>query len=153
MRGAFSSLVRWLTVAVFGSRRFYFRPEQAEFPVAHQSFDFLHRPFPGRCAAGRASFDALRSTNNSVNIEDPNEISFIGETSATFARRFPPKGRSPFPSSRDAADCSEINLLATACGFFQQWQDRQKTSQCQSQRFIATASAAAATTARAAAAA
>src|SRR5919108_6061628 len=113
MRGVFSSLFRWLTVAIFGSRRFYFRPEQAEFPVAHQSAcDLLEKPFPGRCATGRASTDALRRLNNSVNIEDPHEISFIRETLAAIARRFPPKGRSPFASSRDARKSPQKDILA-----------------------------------------
>src|ERR1043166_1630274 len=94
MRGLFSSLFRWLTAAAFGSRRFYFRPEQAEFPVAHQSAcNLLYGPFRGRRADGRASIDALRFHNNSVNIEDPHEISFIRETFAPFAWRLPPKGR------------------------------------------------------------
>src|SRR5438270_14016163 len=116
MRGVFSSLFRWITVAVFGSRRFYFRPEQAEFPVTHQTawdLDLSDEPVRGRCAAGCASIDALRLTNNSVNIEDLNEISFIRETFATFARRFPPKGRTPRPLSGRAAESSpQANILA-----------------------------------------
>src|ERR1700730_826825 len=132
MRGVFSSLFRLLTVATFDSRRFYFRPEQAEFPVTHQSVcNLLNGPFQGRCATGRASIDALRRTNNSVNIEDLYEISFIRETFAAFARRFPPKGRSPSASSGDAGpSSSQKNLLAAIGGFFQQRHDREKSGQC-----------------------
>src|SRR3954469_23178333 len=130
MRGVFSSRFRWLTVAIFGSRRFYFRPEQAEFPVTHQSAcDLRNGPFQGRYAAGRASIDALRRTNNSVYIEDQYEISFTRDTLATFARRFPPKGRSSLASSGDAGPSPQENLLATTHGSFQQRQDREKPSQ------------------------
>ena len=116
-----------------GSRRF-FRPKQAEFPVTHQTawdLDLSDEPVRGRCAAGRASIDALRLTNNSVNIEDSHEISFIGETLAAFARRFPPKGRPPRPLSGRAAKSSpQTNILAATCGiFWRKRQDREKSSQ------------------------
>src|SRR5215212_818132 len=140
MRGVFSSPLRWLNSAVFGSRRSYFRPEQAEFLVTHQTF--VDRPFRGRWVTGCASIDALRSTNNSVNIEETHEISFIRETFAPFARRIPPKGRSPGASSGHASDCSQENLLAATCSFFHQRQHRQKTGRRQwSQWFAATAAA------------
>src|SRR4051794_34568556 len=130
MRGRFSSRFRWLTVAIFGSRRFYFRPEQAEFPVTHQSAcDLRNGPFLGRYAAGRASIDALRRTNNSLYIKDPYEISFTREALAAFARRFPSKGRSPVASAGDAGQSPQENLLATPCGYFQQRQVGEKTSQ------------------------
>ena len=146
MRGGFSSRIRWLIMAAFGSRRSYFRPEQAEFPVTYQSFDFVNRPFRGRCVTGCASTDALCSTNNSVNIELQHEISSIRETSAPFARRFPPKGRSTAASSEHAHQRPKENLLATIPGLLQQRKWRQKTGQRQhSQWFSATA-----TTARAA---
>src|SRR5437763_16172003 len=114
MRGVFSSLFRCITVALFGSRRFYFRREQAEFPVTHQTaWDLSDEPVRGRCAAGRASIDALRLPNNSVNIEDSHEISFIRETLAAFARKFPPKGR-PRRASSGRADQSrpQAHILA-----------------------------------------
>src|SRR4029077_15391372 len=99
MRGVFTSLFRWIIATIFDSRRFYFRRKQAEFPVTHQTaWDLSDEPVRGRCVAGCASTDALRLTNNSVNIEDLHEISFIRETLAAFARRFPPKGRPPRPS-------------------------------------------------------
>ena len=149
MRGVFSSLFRSLVMAAFGSRRSYFRPEQAEFPAAHQSFDFVNRPFRGRCVAGCASTDALRSINNSVNIEHQHEISFIRETLAPFARRFPPKGRSSVASSEHAYQRPQANLLAAFPGLLQQRKRRQETGQCQQSQWFR--AAAAATTARAAA--
>ena len=147
MRGVSSSLFRWITVAVFGSKRFYFRPEQAEFPVAHQSacnLCLLYLPFIGRCAAGCASVDALRRTNNSVTIEDPHEISSIRETLATFARRLSPKGRPPFASSGDAGQSSQAHILAATRGPFRQRQNPEKIKQCHPQRFAAAAAATAA---------
>ena len=149
MRGVFSSLFRSLVMAAFGSRRSYFRPEQAEFPATHQSFDFVNRPFRGRCVAGCASIDALRLTNNSVNIDHQHEISFIRETSAPFARKFPPKGRSPVASSKRARQSPQENLLATVRRLLQQRRRRQKAGQCQQSQWFSVA--ATATTARAAA--
>ena len=145
MRGFSSSLFRWITVAGFGSRRFYFRRNQAEFPVTHQSAcDLRYEPFSGRCATGCASIDALRRINNSVNIEDPHEISFIREALAAFARRLSPKGR-PRASSGTAGPSSQANILAATRGSFRQRQNPEKTSHGKSQRFPAAASAAAAT--------
>jgi len=130
MRGGFSSLLRCLTVALFGSRRFYFRPEQAEFPVAYQSVcDLLENPFRGRCATGGASTDALRRLKNSVNIEDQHEISFIRETLAPFARGLPPKGRSSSAPSGDARQSSQKDILAANSGIFRRQQDREKGGQ------------------------
>ena len=129
MRGVFSSRFRLLTVATCGSRRFYFRPEQAEFPVTHQSVcNLLNGPFQGRYATGRASIDALRPTNNSVNIEDLYEISFIRETFAPFAWRLPPKGRSPRAASITGAGPSpEKDILAETGGAFWQRQRPKET--------------------------
>ena len=120
MRGGLSSLIRWLTEAVFGSIRPYFRREQAEFPVTHPSAcNLLYGPLPGWCAAGRASIDALRCTNNSVNIEDQHEISFIREATAAFARRLSAEGRA-FSSARDPRQHAKENLVAAVCGVFYQ---------------------------------
>ena len=149
MRGVFSSRFRWLVIAAFGSRRSYFRPEQAEFPAVHQSFDFVNRPLGGRCPAGCASIDALRSTNNSVIIEHQHEISSIGETFPPSAgRKFPPKGRSSVASSKHASKRPQKNLLAAVRGLFQRQRHRQKAGKCQqSKRFIAPATATTSTTA------
>ena len=141
MRGVSSSLFRWVTAAVFGSRRFYFRRKQAEFPVTHQyACNLRYEPFPGRCAAGRASIDALRPTNNSVNIEDPHEISFIREAPATFARRLSPKGR-PRASSGTAGPSSQANILAATRGFFRQRKNPEKTSSHGKSQWLAATSA------------
>jgi hypothetical protein len=142
MRGFSSSPFRWLIVAAFGSKRVHSRPEEAEFPVARQSACRL-QPFPGQRAAGCASIDALRSYNNSVNIEDPHEISSIWETLAPIAWRLSPKGRSPFAQSRRAGQSCSEDILATHRGFFWKWQKRGETSAVRdgfnSQRFITAA--------------
>ena len=144
MRGFFSSLFRWLTAAAFGSRRFYFRPEQAEFPAAHQSAcNILQEPFRGRRAAGCASIDALRSYDNSVNIEDPHEIAFIRETFAPFAWRLPPKGRSPRAASVTSAGPNpEKDILAETGGAFWQRQRPKETRHCFPEWRAATAASA-----------
>ena len=146
MRGVSSSLFRWITVAVFGSRRFYFRRNQAEFPVTHQSVcNLRYEPLLGRCATGRASIDALRRTNNSVNIEDPHEISFIREALAAFARRLSPKGRPrPIASSGIAGQTPQANILAATRGSFRQRQNPEKISYSRSQRLAAESASAAA---------
>ena len=148
MRGVFSSLFRSLVMAAFGSRRSYFRPEQAEFPAVHQSFDFVNRPLGGRCPAGCASIDALRSTNNSVIIEHQHEISSIGETFPPFAgRKFPPKGRASAASSEHASKCPQENLLAAVRGLLQrQWHGQQAGKCQQSKWFIAAVPTATTTT-------
>jgi len=145
MRGVSSSLFRWVTAAVFGSRRFYFRRKQAEFPVTHQyACNLRYEPFPGRCAAGRASIDALRRTNNSVNIEDQHEISFIREALAAFARRLSPKGRPRASSGIATQSRPQANVLAATRGSFRQRQGPEKTSDGRPQRLSATSTAAAA---------
>jgi hypothetical protein len=79
----------------------------------------LFATFRGRRAAGCASVDALRPFNNSVNIEDKHEISFIRETLAPFARRVPTEGRSPALSTR-ASESAQENILAESRGIFRQ---------------------------------
>ena len=138
MRGAFSSLVRWLTVAVFGSRRFYFRPEQAEFPVTHQSACYLlDDPLRGWCVTGGASLDALRRINNSVNIEDLHEISFIREAPASHARRIPQKGRSTAAFSRSALESPQKDVLAAIGSIFWKRTNHQESGAGFAQRIAA----------------
>ena len=145
MRGVSSSLFRWVTVAEFGSSRFHFRRKQAEFPVTHQNAcNLRYEPFAGRCAAGRASIDALRRTNNSVNIEDQHEISFIREALAAFARRLSPKGRPRASSGIATQSRPQADILAATRGFFRQRQNPEKTSHGKSQRLSAACAAAAA---------
>ena len=119
MRLLASSLFRWLTVAVYGSK--HSRPGEVEFPGASQNAGGLWT-FRGRRAAGCASVDALRPFNNSVNIEDKHEISFIRETLAPFARRVPTERRSPALSTR-AGESAQENILAETRGIF--WQRRE----------------------------
>ena len=124
-----SSLARWLTVAA--CVRVHFRREEAEFP-AKSSRDggtcrLLEGTFRGPRVAGCASTDALRPFNNSVNLEDQNEISFIRETLAASARRTPKKGRSKAAFSECAPESSKENILAAVSGIFWKRRNRQET--------------------------
>jgi len=136
MRLLASSLFRWLTVAVYGSN--HSRPDAVEFPAAWQNAVWTLR---GRRAAGCASVDALRPFNNSVNIEDKHEISFIRETLAPFARRVPTERRPP-ALSRRAGESAQENILAKSRGIF--WQRRNwKETGARFTQWFAPASAAA----------
>jgi hypothetical protein len=88
-----SSLFRRLATAVGGLRQVRSRHLETEFPAASQIACRLPT-HSGLWFAGCASFDALLSHDNWVNIEDQHDISFIGETSAPFAWWLPTKGRS-----------------------------------------------------------
>ena len=136
MRLLASSLFRWLTVAVYGSN--HSRPGEVEFPGASQNAGSLFGTFRGRRAAGCASVDALRPFNNSVNIEDKHEISFIRETLAPFARRVPTEGRSPALSTR-AGESTQENILAESRGIFWQRRKRKETGARIAQWFAAAA--------------
>jgi hypothetical protein len=139
MRLLASSLLRWMTVAAYGSRRVHFRREEAEFPAASQNAcRLLEGPFRGRRATGCASIDALRSFNNSVNIEDQHEISLIRETSAPFARWLPKKGRSRPASAGDARESSAENILAAVPGIFWKWPAGQEARVSVAQRLAIT---------------
>ena len=139
MRLLASSLLRWMTVAAYGSRRVHFRREEAEFPAASQNAcRLLERPFRGRRATGCASIDALRSFNNSVNIEDQHEISLIRETSAPFAWWLPKKGRSRPASAGDARESSAENILAAFPGIFWKWPAGQEARISVAQRLAIT---------------
>lgn len=116
-----SSLLRWLTAAAYGSRRVHFRRDGTEFLMASQS------ACNGSRAAGCASIDALRPHKNWVNFKDNYEISFIRETFAAFARRFPTEGRSP-ASSRRACASSQENILAAIGCVFRRKRRRQDTA-------------------------
>jgi hypothetical protein len=113
------SLFRWLTVAAGGSRRVRFRLKEVEFPTASASVrKLLERTLRGSRAADRASIDALRPCNNSVNLKDNHELSFIRETLAPSARGVPTKGRSPFALSKRERESSQENILAASRRIF-----------------------------------
>jgi hypothetical protein len=148
MRLPASSLLRCLTVAAHGSRRVHSRRKEAEFPAASQNAcRLLEGPFRGRRAAGCASIGALRSFNNSVNIEDQHEISFIRETLAPSARRVPKTGRSRSWSalSGHARESSQEDVLAAGGCFFWQRSAGSKTGCAIAQRHAATRTAGAQT--------
>src|SRR5437868_3894411 len=122
MRFPASSLLRWLTVAA--CVRIHFRREEVEFPAASRNAcNLLEGTFRGRRVAGCAPIGALRPFNNSVNLEDQNEISFIRETFAPFARRSPKKGRSKAALSRRAPEAPQENILAAVGGIFWKWRN------------------------------
>jgi hypothetical protein len=140
-----SSLARWLTVAA--CVRVHFRREEAKFPAKSQNAcRLLEGTFRGPRVAGCASTDALRPFNNSVNLEDQNEISFIRETLAASARRTPKEGRSKAAFSECAPESSQENILAAVSGIFWKRRNRQETGVCFgfgfAQRFAAAAVAA-----------
>jgi hypothetical protein len=129
MRALASSLFRYLKPAACISKRIHFRPKQTEFPAASQNAcRLLEKAFFGPRAAGRASTDALRRYNNSVNLEDQNEISFIREAPASFAWWIPKKGRSTRPPSRGAPECPQENILAAVGGVFRKRRDDKESS-------------------------
>src|SRR3977135_120544 len=109
MRTFASSLLRWLTVAAYGSRRVYFRHNGTEFPMVSLSTDKFGT-LRGPRAAGCASSDAPRPITNWVNFKDKYETSFTWETFAAFARRIPTKERSPALSRRRREGLQE-NIL------------------------------------------
>ena len=112
-----SLMDHWLTCA--GCLSNYSRRNEAEFPAA-QTANKL-RTLRGLPAADGASFDALRPNENSVNLKDQYEISFIREKSAAFARRLPTKGRwSLALSAGDPKSASEKNVLAKNHSAFHQ---------------------------------
>ena len=135
MRALASSLFRWLTVAVYGSK--YSWPGEVGFPAAWQNAVWAFR---GRRATGCASIDALRPFNNSVNIEEKHEISFIRETFAPFARRVPTTGRSSALSKR-AGESTQENILAENRGFFRKRRKWKETGARFTQWFASAAAA------------
>ena len=126
MRVLASSLVRWLTAACI-SKRGHFRRRETEFPAASQNAcRLLEGTFRGPRVAGCASIDALRQFNNSVNLEDHNEISFIREALAASARRTPTTGRSKAASPRGALESPQENILAAISSIFWKWRSCEK---------------------------
>src|SRR5439155_16660086 len=114
-----SSLLRWLTVEIYGSRQINSRHNRTEFPMAS----------PNACNGSRAgscaSIDALRPFTNWVKFKDKYETSFTRETSAAFARRIPTKGRSS-ALSRRGHESSQENILAKIGGVFQRQRQDQR---------------------------
>lgn len=113
MQGFALLLFRWLTRANRSSRS-HSRHVEVEFPAAAQTaYQLLTRTSWGSAAADGASPDALRPHNNSVNIEDQYEISFIWEKLAAFAWRVSTEGRSARWPVRDRQGPGQENILAT----------------------------------------
>ena len=133
-----SPLLRWLTVAACISKRVHFRCHLTEFPAASQNAcRLLERTFSGRRVAGCASPDALRRFNNSVNLEDQTEISFIREAPASHARRIPQKGRSTAAFSRSALESPQKDVLAAIGSIFWKRTNHQESGAGFAQRIAA----------------
>jgi hypothetical protein len=136
MRGFASSLLRSLTVALYGSRPVYSRRDEMEFPLASQNAcNLLELTFRGRRAMDRAFLDALRPYNNSVNIEDQYELSFIRETPASCARWVPTKERSSAAPSKRRRESSQENILAASGLAFWKRKKHKETGHGIPQRF------------------
>src|SRR5439155_1651806 len=81
-----SSLLRWLSARACGWRQLHFRLHEAEFSSASQSACKLFEWTLGDSrATDGASIDALRPSNNWVNLKDQHELLLIRETPAPFA--------------------------------------------------------------------
>lgn len=125
MRSFASRLFRWLTGADGHCFRSYSRRHEAEFPAATQIAD----QFFGSRAKDCASTDALRPKYNWVELEDPYDISIIGEKWPAFARRLPQKGRpSPAPPERAFEGAGEEIVLAENHGALCWWETGGETS-------------------------
>jgi len=120
MRAFASSLLRWLTAEIYGSRQIHSRHNRTEFPMASQN------ACNGSRAGSCASIDALRPFNNSDKFKNNYEISFTRETFAALARRIPTKGRSS-ASSRRAHESSAENILAKISGVFRRKRQERAT--------------------------
>jgi hypothetical protein len=130
-----SLLARWFMDVGRRSFRITSRCHEAKFPAATQTADKLFaRTFRGSQAADGASIDGLRPHYNWVNIEDQHEISFIRETLAAFARRFPTTGRRSLTLSRLRPEgAGEEIVVANNHGFFHQRQNRGEAATAGSQ--------------------
>lgn len=119
MRTFASSLLRWLSARACGSRQLHFRLREAEFSSALQSACKLFEWTLGDSrATDGASIDALRPSNNWVNLKDQHELLLIRETPAPFARRVPTPGQWPFSLSTGRNQSSEENILAASRSIF-----------------------------------
>src|SRR5947207_5195706 len=126
MRPFASPLLRWLSARACGSRQLHFRLREAEFSSASQSACKLFEWTLGDSrATDGASIDALRPSNNWVNLKDQYELLLIRETLAPFARRVPTPGEWPLALSTGRNESSEENILAASRSIFWKWQ-RQK---------------------------
>lgn len=121
MRVIASVLDYGLTDAGRPSKRY--RQDEAEFPAAQIACEA--RTHEGSPAADRASFDALRSNENWVKIEDHYEISFIREATAAFAWRLPQKGRRSLAAAvRGSKSAGEKVALAKNHRAVHEWKNQ-----------------------------
>jgi len=119
MRTFASSLLRWLSARACGSRQLHFRLREAEFSSASQSACKLFEWTLGDSrATDCASIDALRPSNNWVNLKDQHELLLIRETPAPFARRIPTPGQWSLALSTGRNESPEENILAASRSIF-----------------------------------
>ena len=128
MMRIFASLLRrWLSAPACGSRKVYFRLDEAEFSAASQSacnlFDWTIGD--SRAADGVPNVSgALRPFNNWVKREDYYELLFIRKTLTPLARWGPTQQRKSRTLSRPAgsSENSKEDILATGCRIFRKRQ-------------------------------
>src|SRR5213083_3424584 len=147
MMRIFASLLRrWLSAPACGSRKVYFRLDEAEFSAASQSacnlFDWTIGD--SRAADGVPNVSgALRQFNNWVKREDYYELLFIRKTLTPLARWGPTQRKSrtisrPAGSSEDA----EKDILATGSRDFRKRQGQKENRSATTQRHAAFAAGA-----------
>ena len=134
MMRIFASLLRrWLSAPARGSRKVYFRLDEAEFSAASQSacnlFDWTIGD--SRAADGVPNvFGALRPFNNWVKREDYYELLFIRKTLTPLARWGPTqrKSRTISASARSSENSEKDILAAGGRIFWKRWRRKEKSS-------------------------
>ena len=139
MMRIFASLLRrWLSAPACGSRKVYFRLDEAEFSAASQSACKLFEwTVSDSRAVDGASIDALRSFNNWFKLKDQHELLFIRETLAPSARRSPTQGQRPLARSAGRSENAKKDVLAAGCRIFWKRQGRKANSNGRTQRCAA----------------
>ena len=132
MMRIFASLLRrWLSAPACGSRKVYFRLDEAEFSAASQSACKLFEwTVSDSRAVDGASIDALRSFNNWFKLKDQHELLFIRKTLTPLARWGPTQRKSrTISASARSSENSEKDILAAAGRiFWKRWRRKEKSS-------------------------
>jgi hypothetical protein len=149
MRTFASLLRRWLSAPACGSRRVYFRLDEAEFSAASQNARKLvdwtvddsraadsvpnarHRTSPSDWRI----FGALCLFNNWIKLKDQHELLFIRETPAPFAWRRPTQRQlRSFSGSTRISEDSEKDILAAGGRIFWKWRGHKEERTSRAQR-------------------
>lgn len=128
------SFANWAVAGVIDAGRRLTRStlarDEVELPLAQIAEKLLERTLRGSRATGRASMDALRPQNHSVNLEDYYDNSYQREKLAPSAGRLPPQKRRPFAPSIHArrATSEEVLLAKSHRVLFRRWRNCNGTS-------------------------